>query len=120
MTEDAIHKAIVRYLRAVLPHGWLVMHVPNGGSRNPIEGAKMKQLGVMAGWPDVSIYGPLLASPMAFFMEVKSAKGRLSDCQRTVMDRLADMGFRVAVVRSVDDAEACAREWGLPIRGAVQ
>jgi hypothetical protein len=112
MTEDALHKAILKYLRTVLPHGWLVMHVPNGGSRNPIEGAKMKALGVMAGWPDISIYGP----GMCCFMEVKTQRGRLSNSQHAVIDRLADMGHPVAVVRSIDDARTMVKEWGLPTR----
>lgn len=115
MTEDAIHQSILRYLRMTLPSGWLVMHVPNGGSRNPIEGAKMKRLGVVAGWPDISIYGP----PGCFFMEVKSAKGRLSNCQHRIIDQLKDMGRPVAVVRSIDDARALVREWGLPSRDAA-
>lgn len=115
-TEDAIHKSILRYLRAVLPSGWIVMHVPNGGSRNPIEGANLKKLGVVAGWPDISIYGP----SGSYFMEVKSKSGRLSQCQHRIIDQLADMGRHVAVVRSVDEAQAYAREWGLPLRGAVQ
>jgi hypothetical protein len=116
-TEHQIHASILKYLRAVLPHGWLVMHVPNGGSRNPIEGARMKALGVVAGWPDISIYGGGHNSGgQAFFMEVKSAKGRLSNCQHQIIDRLKDMGFPVAVVRSIDDAQRLVAEWGLPSR----
>ena len=116
MTEDAIHRGILRYLRSVLPSGWIVMHVPNGGSRNPIEGAKMKALGVVAGWPDISIYGPL----GCFFMEVKSAKGRLSNCQHMILDKLKDAGFPVAVVRSLDDVRDFIAEHGLPSREVRQ
>jgi hypothetical protein len=117
MTEDSIHQSIVRYLRSILPHGWIVMHVPNGGSRNPIEGAKLKRLGVVAGWPDISIYGGGHNSGgQAFFLEVKAAKGRVSQCQHMIMDKLKDMGFPVAVVRSIDDARERISEWGLPSR----
>lgn len=116
MTEDAIHKSILKYLRWSLPKGWLVVHVPNGGSRTPIEGAKMKALGVVAGWPDLSIYGPT----GSYFMEVKAPKGRLSQCQHRIIDQLSDMGRHVAVVRSLDEAQAYAREWNLPLRGTVQ
>lgn len=117
MTEHQIHASILRYLRSVLPHGWIVMHVPNGGSRNPIEGARMKALGVVAGWPDISIYGGgHNHGGSAFFMEVKSAKGRLSNCQHRIIDQLKDMGFPVAVVRSIEDARELVAEWGLPSR----
>lgn len=116
-TEHQIHASILRYLRSVLPHGWLVMHVPNGGSRNPIEGARMKALGVVAGWPDISIFGGGHNSGgVVCFMEVKSKSGRVSQCQHRIIDQLKDMGFPVAVVRSIDDARVYVKEWGLPSR----
>lgn len=110
MTEDAIHRSILGYLRTTLPSGWLVIHVPNGGSRHPIEAANLRRLGVVAGWPDLSIYGP----GGCYFMEVKTPKGRLSDNQNRIIDQLKDMGHPVAVVRSIEDAQAKVAEWSLP------
>lgn len=123
MTEDAIHKSILKYLRTVLPHGWIVMHVPNGGSRTAEAGAAMKALGVVPGWPDISIYGAAdpeapHATPSAYFMEVKTPGGYVRPVQRSLHDRLKDLGFPVAVVRSLDEAQAYAKEWGLPLRGS--
>lgn len=112
MTEDAIHRSILAYLRSVLPSGWLTIHVPNGGSRHPVEAANLKRLGVVAGWPDLSIYGPT----GCYFMEVKAPKGRISNSQHRIMDQLKDMGHPVAVVRSIDDAKAFIAEHGLPSR----
>jgi hypothetical protein len=112
MTEDAIHRSILKYLRSVLPSGWLVIHVPNGGSRHPIEAARMKGLGVVAGWPDLSIFG----DTGSYFLEVKSAKGRLSNCQHMILDKLKDAGFPVAVVRSLDDVRDFISEHNLPSR----
>jgi hypothetical protein len=56
--------------------------------------------------------------PRTFFLEVKSAKGRPSLPQLDMHDRLLDLGFQVAICRSIDDArDACIR-WNLPIRDA--
>jgi hypothetical protein len=124
MSEEALHRSIVQYLRTVLPHGFIVMHVPNGGSRHPVEAAKLKSLGVVAGWPDISIYGPQLIpldgpcvyldAPSAWFLEVKTKTGRTSQTQHMMHDRLKDIGFPVAVVRSIDDVRDCIRDWNLP------
>ena len=110
MSEAAIHRSILAYLRAVLPSGWLTIHVPNGGSRHRIEAANLKRLGVVAGWPDLSIYGPT----GCYFMEVKTPTGRLSNNQRQIIDQLKDMGHPVAVVTSIDDARDAVEEWKLP------
>lgn len=121
MTEDQLHKAIYGYLRAILPHGWIVMHVPNGGSRSASEGANFKKLGLMAGWPDLSIYGPQNGdgTPTAYFMEVKTGKGRLKPSQVSTNDRLKAIGFDVDVVRSIDDARGCLNRWGIPTRESL-
>ncbi len=122
-TEYQIHASILAYLHTTLPSGWMPVHVPNGGSRNPIEGARLKRLGVVAGWPDISIFGARYHDgryyPYAGFMEVKSPSGRVQPVQHKVMDRLRDAGFDVAVVRSVEDARECVRKWGLPSRDAA-
>jgi hypothetical protein len=112
MTEDSIHKSILRYLRMVLPSHWLIYHTPNGGSRHPIEAANMKGLGVIAGVPDLTIIG----DGKTFFMEVKSKSGRVQPSQRMFMGKLEKNGIEYAVVRSIDDAKACLQAWGLPSR----
>jgi hypothetical protein len=120
VSEADIQKAIVKTLRLGLPHGFLVVGVSNN-PRSKIAGAIEKSMGMVAGLPDLAIYGALVTDkgdPFAFagFMEVKTATGRLSEAQRDVHDRLRDCGFHVAVVRSTDDALATARSWGLPLR----
>ena len=115
MSEAAIQRAIVRTLRFGLPHGWLVVGVSNN-PRSKITGAIEKAMGLTAGIPDLALYGNLDGAPFAGFMEVKTRTGRVSEAQRAMHDRLQDCGFRVAIVRSVEDALAAARAWGLPLR----
>lgn len=119
--EDPIHIAIIDYLRATLPHGWVIQHTPNK-PRSKIAGAQEKRMGALAGWPDIAVYGRETGGtpyPTAFFLEVKAPKGRVSENQHTVHDKLLDLGFDVAVVRSVDDVRAKVKEWGLPSKDAA-
>ena len=119
--EDPIHIAIIDYLKATLPHGWVIQHTPNK-PRSKIAGAQEKRMGALAGWPDIAVYGkdPIYTPyPATFFLEVKAPKGRVSDNQHIVHDRLMDLGFPVAVVRSVDDVRACAKTWGWPSKDAA-
>ena len=115
MSEAAIQRDIVRTLRFGLPSGWLVVGVSNN-PRSKITGAIEKGMGLTAGFPDVSVYGNLDGQPFTGFLEVKTGKGRVSEAQRDMHDRLQDAGFRVAIVRSVAEALDAARAWGLPLR----
>ena len=53
--EDSLQIAVIDYLRYQFPHV-LAFHCPNGGSRNAIEGAKLKRMGVLAGVSDILIF----------------------------------------------------------------
>lgn len=121
-TESHMQRMIVQSLRMALPHGWIVQATANK-PRSVVQGAIEKAMGTTAGWPDLALYGALVtdeaSTPFAGFMEVKTRTGRLSEAQRDIHDRLRDCGFQVAVVRSVDDAIAAARAWGLPVRIAI-
>ncbi len=131
ITEATIHRAIISWLRVVLPEA-LIWH-PANESRRPghagnVERAMNVANGVLAGVPDIcgrSHEGD-------WYMEVKAANGRLSPAQRDFRDRLAALGcYRYAVVRSIDDARETLCDWGiqtresgslvkLPLRGVVR
>lgn len=124
MSEDQIQTAIVGYLRQMLPSGWIVQSTANK-PRSAIQGAREKKMGAIAGWPDLAILGTtslagyMHEAPYAWFIEVKAAKGRVRETQTDVHDRLRDIGFKVGVARSIDDARALCRKWGLPLREAA-
>lgn len=114
--EETIHKAIVNYLRFILPHGWIVQHTRNGGMSKG-ENGRAKGMGAIVGWPDLAIYGQTEeAEPTVYFLEVKTPRGVATSEQRKLHDKLRDIGFPVAVVRSLDDVRAKIAEWGLPSR----
>lgn len=111
--EGPIQAAIVRYLRTTLPAGWLVVGVANK-PRSLQQGAKEKRQGAVSGYPDVTILGQRDGMPWAWFIEVKAPKGAVSDEQKDVHDRLTEIGFRVAVAKSIDDVRALVWRWDLP------
>ncbi len=53
--EDSLNIACANYMRLQYPKV-LFTHVPNGGSRNAIEAAKLKKMGVSKGCPDLLIF----------------------------------------------------------------
>lgn len=118
--EGTIHRAILRYLRYSLPHGYIVQHTPNG-ALSARKGGRDKANGVVAGWPDLAIYGPgPHGIPSAWFLEIKPPICRglkrrdLSEAQVETHDALKAAGFSVRVARSIDDAREAIGAWGLP------
>lgn len=111
--EGPIHRSVTRYLRATLPHAWLVVHAANK-PRSLQQGAREKALGALSGWPDLQILGPGPDGPSCWFLEIKAPGGKLSEAQRQVIDRIVDAGFPCRIVRSVEDAREAVQDWGLP------
>lgn len=112
--EAPIQRAIVQWFRAKYPH-WIIHH-----SRNEInkrgkdiarEIAQAKQAGAVTGWPDLIVLAPSHVGPM--FFEVKAEGNYATDCQRQVHGVMRGLGYRVAVVRSIDDVQEALTAWGV-------
>lgn len=110
--EASMQEVLVRDLRLLLPKGAFVFHCPNGGERNPLEAARLKRQGVVAGIPDLLI----VHAGRVCGLELKSRGGRLSDEQRNVIDILRNAGMRVEIARSHGEALDRIREMGIPLR----
>jgi VRR-NUC domain len=82
--------AIVGCVRTVAPQV-RVFAIPNGGYRTKAEAARLKWTGVVAGVPDLCVLAPV---GRVFFLEVKTAVGRLSDAQREIFDSLTALTAR--------------------------
>ena len=112
-TEDSIHKAIVAYLRAVLPDDSIIMHARNegnrGGRKGLIDGARGAEMAVKPGWPDLLIY----VEGDGFAIEVKRPGQYLSPVQKAVAQELAKQGIPHAVCRSVEDVRDLLAHWGV-------
>lgn len=112
--EKPIQKACVDYLRAVLPLA-VVHHARNEinkrGNAIARELAEARVLGALPGFPDIVAILP--AHIGVLFFEVKAQKSYPSDVQRSMHDALRSLGYRVAVVRGIDDVREALDDWGI-------
>lgn len=112
--EAPVQRAIVAYLRTALPNA--VIHHARGeinkrGADIARELAQAKSLGAVKGFPDLVVILP--AHLGVLFLEVKPDGGYASDAQKAMHGKLAELGYRVAVVRSIDDVRERLAEWGI-------
>ena len=74
---------------------FIVFAIPNGGTRNKIEGMRLKNEGVLSGIPDLQIIMP---NKQMVFIEMKKQKGgRLSDIQKEIISKINKNGFDVII-----------------------
>ena len=101
-TEHEIQVACVNYFRLRYPKG-LIYAIPNGGQRNVIVASKLKAEGVLSGVPDLHI--PIAQKGYnGLYIELKNGKsGKVSDNQKTIMEKLQNEGYRCEVCRSFDE-----------------
>lgn len=119
--EGPVQRAIVDYLRSVMP-GAIVHHCKNEinkrGKGIQIELAKAKRNGAVTGFPDLIVLP--YANVGAFFLEVKAPGNYPSDPQKDAHAALRKLGYRVAVVRSVDDVRAALVGWGVGFQEKIE
>ena len=119
--EEAIHLAIAEYLDLVIkrPSRWHTTEVSNQASgfaamrRQQI----LKKKGVRTGYPDITIIDTFVEDGLLInsmiFLEVKSAKGKLTPAQEALHVELREDGHECHVVRSVDDVKIILRALGV-------
>ena len=103
-TESQEQKALFDWWRAYARNTPLVMlHIPNGGARNAITGARMKAEGVTAGVPDI-----LLAVPRqgchGLWIELKRRKGGEYDSMSVAVEEV-----EIIIPESMGRVEALAK-----------
>jgi hypothetical protein len=108
-SEAKLQIAIVDLLVATAAPGVRFFHVPNGGLRSKRSAAQFKRMGVMPGVSDLIISMP---NGRMGFLELKSAKGRLADSQKSFLSAMEFNGNLTAVVRDLDSAMAVLIAWG--------
>jgi hypothetical protein len=80
----------------------LLMAIPNGGKRSPREAKRMKHEGLTAGAPDMLF----CYNGRAIFLELKTAKGVLSDEQKHIHVQLRRQNMAVHIVRDIEHFKA--------------
>lgn len=104
-----------RWQIASHPELALLHHCPNGGSRNKAEAVKLKQMGVMAGVPDLHLPVPK-GIYAGLYIELKYNKGRIEPSQRDFLKQAAKYGNFCAVCYGAEEAISIIKEYiGLKI-----
>lgn len=111
LSEADIHKQVARWLDVALtPASWWTT-IPLGGG-GVIRGAHLKRSGAKKGSPDILI----IHDGRALFIELKAAKGRVSDEQGECHQAIWSAGAVVVICRSVDDVRRALLAFGAPVR----
>lgn len=114
--EDAFQVSAIGYVRRMAQASGhdprCVMHVPNGGARTAIAGAKMKAAGTVRGYPDIMVFAPESVPPInrktyikprcGLALELKIWPNRPTKDQEEVHEILREAGWRVIVCWSLD------------------
>lgn len=102
--EHRIQVSCVRWFRMSHPQlAPRLFAVPNGGRRDGITGARLKEDGVLAGVADLILLVPN-AKYHALLIEMKTPKGRQSDSQRAWQRAVAGNGdYLYVVCRSLEE-----------------
>ncbi|GLQ31634.1 VRR-NUC domain-containing protein [Litoribrevibacter albus] len=89
------------------------IHVPNGGSRNKIEAAKLKKQGVKAGFPDLVFFLPR-GEYHGLAIEFKATPPNDADVQtnqKEWLQRLTDQGYKAVVARGYDEIRQVFKDY---------
>jgi len=117
VSEEQIQVAIVELLTLVQKRcQFLFFSVPNealGRGRDRVQNAirmsRFKKMGLLPGAADLV----LVHKGNAYFIEVKTPKGRATDSQKLFAQRAFECGSRYVIVRSAREASRALNGWGI-------
>lgn len=106
-SEYEIQKAVIDYWRVLsrkikVPE-WLLFHIPNEGTKNPVRGKMLKAVGVRAGVPDLFLAYPCNGCN-GLFLELKHKGGKVSIYQKIFLKEAEARGYMARVAWDVNEA----------------
>ena len=104
--ESEIQQSCVRWFRYAFPQ-YIILSMPNGGSRNVIEAANLKREGALAGASDLMV----IAERRVLFVEMKKPGGRQQQTQKEFQHRVEVLGHKYVVCYSLDDFMQKVKDW---------
>ena len=124
--EFALHCMIADDCKRFLNPAWRYTHLPLGehrdhridkyGRRWSPAGARLKRMGVVAGFPDFLFVGP---NRSVFWLELKRRGGRMSEAQADIFAHITACGFPFLMTDTYEDARDTLIDLGI-LRGIVR
>lgn len=107
MTEDMIQIEVIKWskhpaVQKKYPELALLYHTANEWKCSVYRGAHLKRMGVKSGVPDLHLPVPRKGFH-GLYIELKSAKGRVSDNQKWWLEHLTRQGNMCRVCHSVNE-----------------
>lgn len=109
-SEHKIQTTLIQYLTINAKPEIFYFAIPNGGLRNIRVAQMMKAEGLRAGVADLCF---MLPEGRCAWLELKAAKGQLSDQQHGFKTRCRELGHFWAMARSVDEALPHLAAWNV-------
>lgn len=98
------------FLSKRIPELGLLFHIPNGGSRNKAEAAKLKTMGVKPGVPDLFL--PVSRGGYyGLFIEMKYGKNKPTDNQKIWLSDLDGQGYKAVVCYGFEEAKKAIEDY---------
>lgn len=119
--EESLHRAVVQYLNLALrENSTFWVHYPSGGRRTKAEAGILKAMGTKAGIPDL-IFIRRRDDYWHYIMavELKSPSGRLSQNQKSMIDRLSWLSIPTIVCHTVESVESALRAHQFTLHATV-
>lgn len=118
MTEAQEQACVIKWsqqphIRAQWPELAMLFHIPNGGSRDAVEGRHLKAQGVKRGVPDLCLPVPS-GRYHGLYIELKAERGKASAEQKWWVERLNAAGYFAQVCHGWEAAVE-ALEWYLSL-----
>lgn len=104
MSEHQIQVALFQWMRISNPKT-IMFSIPNAAKRSPQLANYMKAEGMLAGVSDIFLMKPN-KKYHGMFIELKSAKGKLTDQQKYFLEQAKAQGYATCVCFSFEEAQA--------------
>jgi hypothetical protein len=108
--ESALQAAILKWFSAQYPYlEGLLVGYPGGINLDLKTRVRMKAMGLTAGFPDLQLLVPgsfITEEDIVYglFIELKTKKGVVSDCQKDYHEKLRLQNYTVIISRSFEEA----------------
>ena len=113
-SESNFQKSAIQLVRSIAPcDPRLVTHIPNGGQRTIMAGARLKAEGVVKGYPDIMVFSAdrPVTWRVGLAIELKVWPNKPKPEQEDLHELLRSQGWHVAICYGLGEVEQVTREY---------